>query len=181
MEVCDPSSVFEELPTSKKIADIGRIIKVELRDLLDEDLVTLEGWAQHATFHSFMSRMLRNRPANSMVLRWWIVIADDKDVGVVWLEETSDPGEANLGIMLGDSELLGKGIRTQAVKLALDRGAQIDSLYSICINVREDNVTAIKYFEECGFKISGSTFCKSGDEQYRVLAMRKELGFSGRA
>jgi len=85
-------------------------------------------------------------------LAWYVIRADNQNVGAVWLEKTAIIDEiAVLGILIGKNDLLGQGIGEKAINLAIEKSRDEISCRSVHINVRELNIRAIRCYRKCGF------------------------------
>ncbi|OGD71826.1 hypothetical protein A3D09_01530 [Candidatus Collierbacteria bacterium RIFCSPHIGHO2_02_FULL_49_10] len=79
---------------------------------------------------------------------------NDKHVGNVRLEPVDwEKKRATLGIVIGNKEYWGKGIGTEATKLAVDYAFQKLGLDEVELGVISENVRARKTFEKAGFKL----------------------------
>ena len=65
-------------------------------------------------------------------------------------------GRAEFGIFIGDKSHWGKGFGKEATRLILDFGFNILNLHEIYLQVFEYNPTAIKLYEQVGFKKIGA-------------------------
>ncbi len=93
-----------------------------LRPVVEGDQASIQRWAGLAAGH--MSRTHRlddaaDRHAPAEGLCWYILDADGRDVGTVWVELPPGSGEAVLGIFLCDASHLGRGIGAAAVERAI--------------------------------------------------------------
>ena len=127
---------------------------------------------------------------------WFIILDDNDEIGTIWFErEDLDKISYVLGIYLNRIDLFGKGIGRKVVKSAVDiilSGKEVQKLY---LDVRKDNIRAIRCFEKLGFKsiyegekVTSSEKIKfqrmqllptEGDHRTRCLTRRREnSGFS---
>ncbi len=132
-------------------------MKVSLRTFEENDLLSLQTWAEEIGAQRFMSRILphqlnQNPLSQESLLAWYVIQKDDQGIGVVWLEKAADTAEAAvLGILIGNNNLLGQGIGEQAINLAIDKSHARLNFKSVQVNVRESNTRAISCYRKCGF------------------------------
>lgn len=62
---------------------------------------------------------------------------------------------AQLGILIGESDAQGKGYGTEAVMLLLDYGFNVMNLHQVYLAVVSHNTRAIRCYEKCGFVKTG--------------------------
>jgi RimJ/RimL family protein N-acetyltransferase len=99
--------------------------------------------------------------------RDWVLSAGDNNFAIITREDdrligncgfvTTDEVQrkAEVGIVIGEKDYLGKGYGTEAMNLLLDFGFNIRNLHSIRLLVYSYNERAIKCYEKCGFKAIG--------------------------
>jgi len=63
--------------------------------------------------------------------------------------------KAEVGIVIGEKDCLGKGYGTEAMSLLLDYGFNILNLHRIGLRAFSFNERAIRCYEKCGFKMTG--------------------------
>lgn len=80
----------------------------------------------------------------------------DKYIGNVQLTHIEN-GKAQFHIFIGEQEYWGYGLAKQATFQILDYGFEVLKLEEIYLNVKKDNIVAVKLYEKCGFKISSNT------------------------
>ncbi len=153
-------------------------MKVSLRPFEENDLLSLQTWAEEIEAHRFMSRILPHQPdqnpySQESLLAWYVIGVDDQDVGVVWLEKAAINDEvAMLGILFGKYDLLGQGLGEQAINLAIDKSRDEINFRSVHINVRESNTRAIRCYRKCGFmEIFRGTKLVDGDTAIPFITM----------
>lgn len=146
--------------------------EVSLRDFVESDRPLIDAWAQRIGSTNYMARYT---PAPGSCLLWCIVQADGLDVGTVWLENLAEPGAANLGILLGDPSVFGRGIGQKAINLAIEKACATSQLRAIRLHVRDGNERAIACYERCGFRVVDSTTRVAGGKSYMVLGMERLL------
>lgn len=82
--------------------------------------------------------------------------ASDKPVGSVYFRDIDvTHHKAEYGIFLGEKEALGRGIGTEAAKLALQYAFSVLKLHRVMLRVLADNSRARKSYEKAGFKEEG--------------------------
>lgn len=83
----------------------------------------------------------------------YIIIADETEIGSVWVEYNNDKKQYDLGIMIGVADYLGKGIGKQATKLVIKEAINKFRLNMIYLNVRQNNQQAINCYKSIGFRV----------------------------
>lgn len=123
--------------------------QIELRTASEDDVPRIEAWAEAIDAGRFMSRYL---PDQSKAVLWDIVIADGVEIGTTWVE--GNAGQSNivsLGILLGQTDMLGKGIGRAVVRKVVAKVQTIVDDVTIQLNVRRSNTRAIACYRKCGF------------------------------
>src|SRR5450756_299130 len=95
---------------------------VTLRAVESADQATIRQWASAVADGMSRTRPLaagadRHDPASG--LHWYVIAADDLEVGTVWIEVPPPGSEGVLGIYLGDESDRGRGVGTAAIDLAV--------------------------------------------------------------
>jgi RimJ/RimL family protein N-acetyltransferase len=86
-------------------------------------------------------------------LLWFIVLDNDDEIGTIWFERNdTDKMSYDLGIYLNRIELFGKGIGKMVIKSAIENIIREKDIQKIYLNVRQDNVRAIRCYERLGFE-----------------------------
>jgi RimJ/RimL family protein N-acetyltransferase len=89
----------------------------------------------------------------SIDLLWFIILDNDDEIGTIWFESKDlDMRSYDLGIYLNRIDLFGKGIGRKVIKAAIDSilsGKDVQELY---LDVRKENIRAIRCYEKLGFK-----------------------------
>lgn len=62
---------------------------------------------------------------------------------------------ADMGLIIGDSSVLGKGIGSRAIDLACNYAFQELGLHKLVAGIYEPNVGSLKAFEKAGFALAG--------------------------
>jgi len=147
---------------------------ISLRSFTPNDIRSVKQWARDIEAGQYQSRIFprafngKDLSGGAGLCAWYIIIADGKDAGTVWLEkETSEDDAVILGIMLGRKEYFGKGIGRQAILLAI-KGAQGQMTFrSVVLTVRRDNTRAIASYQHVGFIVSREGI-KTADDGNRI-------------
>lgn len=155
---------------------------ISLRDIRESDLAMLEVWAHRIGSDNYMSHYLpkgissQHIDSNNLFV-WYVIVADGKDVGTIWLEMNSLPQNARLGIFLRDVEYFNKGIGEKAIDLAIKQAKLFFPINKVVLNVRENNPRAIACYKKCGFEVidSGVKVDQLGAEIH-YLIMECEVG-----
>jgi|TARA_B100001964_G_scaffold69877_1_gene79237 RimJ/RimL family protein N-acetyltransferase len=98
-----------------------------------------------------------NKLRNDNNLLLAVIIADDDQyVGNIRIGPIDEYNKrSDIGIMVGDRSVWGKGIASSAMRLALDYSFHVLDLSKITLGVISGNVKAIKLFESLGFAREG--------------------------
>jgi RimJ/RimL family protein N-acetyltransferase len=124
-------------------------MQIQLRTASPGDIPAIETWAQAIDAERLMSRYL---PDQAQAVRWDIVIVDGNEVGTIWMERKIGlPQVVFLGILIGQPELLGKGIGHAVISKVIADVRAIEDRISIRLNVRATNTRAIACYRKCGF------------------------------
>ena len=159
-------------------------MKVFLRSFEENDLLSLQMWAEEIEAHRFMSRILPHKSdqyltSQESLLVWFVIRVIDQDVGVIWLEKKAVDDEfAALGILIGKNDLFGKGIGEQAINLAIEKSRDEINFKSVRVNVRESNTRAICCYRKCGFvEIFRGTKLVKGAVVIPFIAMELRINY----
>ena len=160
-------------------------MKVSLRPFEENDLLSLQMWAEEIEAQRFMSRILPHKSdqylnSQESLLAWYVIRVDDQNVGVVWLEKAAKNDEiATLGILIGKNNLLGQGIGEQAINLAIEKSWDEIYFRSVHVYVRESNTRAIRCYRKCGFmEIFRGTKLVDGTIEIPFIKMELRLNLS---
>ena len=84
----------------------------------------------------------------------WLIIMDDEDeIGTIWFEKKNpDKLEIDLGIYLNRTDLFGKGIGRTLIRYGIDTFLSSNDTEELYLDVRKDNLRAIRCYEKSGFK-----------------------------
>jgi ribosomal protein S18 acetylase RimI-like enzyme len=122
------------------------------------DQAVLRQWATAVNDGMSRTRPLvetadRHDPAAG--LYWYMIAADDRDVGTVWIELPPPGSEGVLGIFLGDAADRGHGIGAAAIKLAVAEFRRAHPRLPVALRVRGTNVSAVACYRRVGFAVVG--------------------------
>ncbi len=86
------------------------------------------------------------------LLKWSYMFYGGKIIGAIWLEkEHASLRSAKLGIFIAEKEMRNKGIGTRAITRYINENKKAMRLTRVTLNVRTDNIRAIRCYEKCGF------------------------------
>ena len=123
--------------------------QIQLRMATEDDIPKIETWARAIDAGQFMSRYL---PDRSQTVLWKIIIVDGVETGTTWVEcKAGLPNVVFLGIFIGQSELLAKGIGRAVIGDVIADVRAIAEDVAIQLNVRCGNTRAIACYRKCGF------------------------------
>ena len=116
----------------------------------------------------YMSRIYPDY--ESPYLKWMYIEEDQHYVGSIWLEG-KNIHLVKLGIFIAEPLYRDKGIGKQAIQQMITM-AESEGIHVITLNVRVENVRAIKLYTECGSKIKTRFQKENGVD---VFSMELEL------
>ena len=135
---------------------------VSLRRFEPEDLAYLKVWRRNIDSDRYMASLKPLRFAENgfggwgRAYVWFVIVAGGTDVGAVWIDRRRrHPHQGVLGIVIGHTERLGRGIGRQAVMQALFRARGILGIHSVRLTVRQSNARAVRCYLKCGFSVTG--------------------------
>jgi len=133
-------------------------MNVSLRPVEAADQTAIREWAAAAGGGMSRTRPLdeaadRHDPAAGLF--WYVIAADGRDVGTVWVEAGRGSGESLLGIFIGPSGARGRGAGTAAVTLAVAAFRRAHPERPITLRVRRTNLAAVACYEHAGFTVTG--------------------------
>ena len=105
---------------------------------------------------------------------WFIIMDDYDEIGTIWFErEDLNKVSYVLGIYLNRIDLFGKGIGRRVIKSAMDTilsGKDVKALY---LDVRKENICAIRCYEKLGFKAiyEGEKVTSSGKIKFQRMQL----------
>lgn len=107
------------------------------------------------------------------LLKWSYIFYGGKIIGAIWLEkEHSSLRTAMLGIFIADKEMRNKGIGAKAITRYINKNKKTMRLTQVTLDVRTENIRAIRCYEKCGF-VCGQKYEKA--DGTRVMNMIKSL------
>lgn len=83
---------------------------------------------------------------------FFMIKFNDEIIGAVWLENITEY-DAKIGIYIATADYRGNGIGGEVIKVLISKAFNEMNLKKLYLNVRENNIRAIKCYEKCGFKI----------------------------
>jgi RimJ/RimL family protein N-acetyltransferase len=101
-----------------------------------------------------------------------------KKVGAAWVEQILPRiASAELGILIGEPQLWGLGIGTQAMQAMMEIAKNRLGLKFLWLSVREANVRAVTCYKKCGFIVKKRTpVINKLDGSYQIwVAMERML------
>jgi GNAT superfamily N-acetyltransferase len=141
---------------------------VSLRAVQAADQAVLRQWAKAVSDGMSRTQPLaeaadRHDPAAG--LYWYVIAADDRDVGTVWIELPPPGSEGVLGIFLGDAADRGHGVGAAAVELAIAEFRRAHLQLPVALRVRCSNARAVSCYRRVGFAVvdHGSKTLPSGE------------------
>jgi len=105
---------------------------------------------------------------------WFIIMDDNYEIGTIWFErKVPDKKGYVVGIYLNRIDLFGKGIGGKVIKSAIDTilsGTDVSGLY---LDVRKENIRAIRCYEKLGFKAiyEGEKVTSSGKIKFQRMQL----------
>ena len=136
---------------------------VSLRAVQAADQAVIRQWAQAVADGMSRTQPLaagadQHDPAAG--LYWYVIAADDRDVGAVWIELPPPGSEGVLGIFLGDAADRGHGVGTAAVEFAVADFRRAHPHLPVVLRVRRSNADAVSCYRRVGFAVT-SRGCKT--------------------
>ena len=142
--------------------------RVGLSPVIKDDLEKFVMWLNDPSVACYLNRRLpltyedevewfdRMRKDPSNIVLSIIMLDEMKTIGSTGLHKINPyDGNAEFGIFIGEKDLWGKGLGTEATVLMLDYGFNVLNLESIFLRVYEFNLRAIKCYRKVGFKDAG--------------------------
>jgi RimJ/RimL family protein N-acetyltransferase len=124
----------------------------EFMRMLDADPIRV--WSSKATQEWLEEEYKATVP--DMVVFVIQTLEDDRPIGFVDLNGFQRrPGDAFIGIGLGEPAYWGKGYGTDAMQLIVRYAFQVLGLHRVSLNVFEYNPRAIRSYEKAGFQVEG--------------------------
>ncbi|MBA4181696.1 MAG: GNAT family N-acetyltransferase [Anaerolinea sp.] len=86
----------------------------------------------------------------------WVIDLGGRFIGTLTLHSfVRADSRASLAVAIFDASLLGQGIGTEAVALAVRHAFEELDLHRLSIRVLASNTRAVRCYEKCGFKVEG--------------------------
>ncbi len=107
-------------------------------------------------------------------LLWFIILDDGDEIGTIWFErKDADVRSYDLGIYLNRIELFGKGMGKRAIQSAIDTIVRTKGIRTIYLDVRRENVRAIRCYKSLGFETlyEGEKETGSGKIKYKRMRL----------
>ena len=147
-------------------------MNISLREFTTSDLQTYERWRNEIDASQYMSRFFPHECngsdiKNTHLYAWYVIIADNVEVGTVWLEKGKGQDTvATMGILIGKKDKLGKGIGRETIPVAIKQARLMLDFDSVRCDVRKTNTRAITCYKNCGFRIisEGSKINQKGEK-----------------
>ncbi len=131
-----------------------------LRDIVNSDENKYKVLMTEPELTDYLSRFYPNNCSVSDYdpsrVCWFMIEENASCIGSVWLER--DPDETDtmmLGIFISGDHNRNRGIGSYAIKEAIRISKQRMPFQYVRLNVRKNNLRAIRCYEKCGFKICG--------------------------
>ena len=105
-------------------------------------------------------------------LLWFIILDDDDEIGTIWFERKEQNMESyDLGIYLNRNDLFGKGIGRAVINSAMDTNLSGKDIQGLYLDVRKENLRAIRCYEKLGFKAiyEGEKVTSSGKIKFQRM------------
>lgn len=121
-----------------------------------DDLAAIDRWAANlgervpSRTRPLAGGAGRHDPASGLF--WYVIVADDREVGTVWIERLGGQSEGRLGVFLGEPSDFGCGFGQAALRLAVDDFRNACPGDSISLHVRCSNALAIGCYRAVGFE-----------------------------
>ena len=102
------------------------------------------------------------------MLRWSYIMYNGNPIGAIWLEKDHPSlRTASMGIFIAEKELRCKGIGRKAIERFIQNSKKELNLKEITLNVRKENIRAIRCYEKCGFSTE-----REYEKSYGVKALK---------
>lgn len=156
-------------------------MKVALRRFLAEDLPALDSWRSDIDSDRYMERL---SPASfdssgfegwGLDYVWYMISVDGTDVGGIWFDsKRTNRSIAVMGIVIGRTDSLGRGIGRIAISQAIPAARKILGFDTVRLHVRQTNSRAMACYRKCGFVVTGEG-AKLLEDRGKVPFFRMEL------
>lgn len=140
--------------------------KISLRNIKQSDIRYFSKWWNDADLRAHtsgdfehLSNAKIRKYFNTILTSEWdfIILSSNKVVGHIALAKRKN-GWRETQIIIGEKKDRGKGYGSRAIQLMLRKASKkgIDKIY---LEVRPNNIGAIKVYEKCGFLVTGVCNC----------------------
>lgn len=131
-------------------------MNIHFRDVTQSDLTKFPEWYGRIGGPKLFSNFIPSTFVSigeSIDLLWFIILNDDNEIGTIWFEK-KDPDMVayDMGIYLNRTDLFGKGIGRTVIKLAIDSITSAKNVNEFYLDVRKENIRAIRCYESLGFR-----------------------------
>lgn len=131
-------------------------MNIHFRQVTQSDMNKFPVWYEKIggteLFSNFMPSTFVSFEKSNDIL-WFIIMDDNDEIGTIWFER-EDPDKMTyvLGIYLNRIDLFGKGIGGKVIKSAMDTILSEKDVRGLYLDVRKENIRAIRCYEKLGFK-----------------------------
>ena len=128
--------------------DTGRIVEWRNKERVRRNFLYQEPFTREGHEH-----WLRTRVASGEVVQFIVCEkATDRPLGSVYFRDIDPKNKkAEYGIFLGEDDAVGKGIGSEAARLAVAYARDVLRLHKLLLRVFSDNTGAIKSYKKAGF------------------------------
>ncbi len=124
----------------------------------------------------FMSRIYPNHSdffvpmIENGLLKWSYLFYGGRIIGAIWLEkEQSTLRTATLGVFIAEKDMRSRGIGERAINRFIQANQKAMNLVEITLDVRKENIRAIKCYEKCGFVCEQEYEKADGTKMMRMI------------
>lgn len=138
-------------------------MNLSLRPFEKNDLPHLPVWSGAVGSYKYMQKVTPlnySTPADfkkwGKEFVWYAILLDGEAIGGVWVDRRR-PGDSIgiLGIIIGEPDVLGRGIGRRAISMAIECAVEILGVSRIRLTVRQANQRAVRSYRSVGFSVSG--------------------------
>ena len=151
-------------------------MNIHFRQVTQSDIDKFQIWYERIGGPELFSNFIPSSFVSferSKDLLWFIILDNDDEIGTIWFEKKdTDKMSYDLGIYLNRIELFGKGIGKMVIKSAIDNIIRKKEIQKIYLNVRQDNVRAIRCYERLGFETIYEGEKKTGSGKIKFKRMK---------
>lgn len=147
-------------------ASLENGVALRLRAINVDDAERMYAWMRDPVIRNNVG--LRSEPSLKATLAWigraetdqgmaaWAIEIGGRHVGNVILDQLDQlVRSVRLSVYIGDSDFRGRGVGGRAIDLALRDAFEQRALAKVWLSVVIDNVSAIRCYHRCGFRIEG--------------------------